>query len=90
MSPFCRHKLSRHISSGKYCCAGLHIHTGEEVGIKLVWHNTKAVTYATLNAECLLHVQESIKTKHPQLLYESKLYKILQGGSMFPTAAVTL
>jgi hypothetical protein len=25
--------------------------------------------------------QESIKTKHPQLLYESKLYKILQGGS---------
>jgi hypothetical protein len=26
-------------------------------------------------------VQESIKTKHPQLLYESKLYRILQGGS---------
>ena len=25
--------------------------------------------------------QESIRTKHPQLLYESKLYKILQGGS---------
>lgn len=25
--------------------------------------------------------QESSKTKHPQLLYESKLYKILQGGS---------
>ena len=25
--------------------------------------------------------QESVKTKHPQLLYESKLYKILQGGS---------
>ena len=24
--------------------------------------------------------QESVKTKHPQLLYESKLYKILQGG----------
>uniref|UniRef100_A0A368UIV2 non-specific serine/threonine protein kinase n=1 Tax=Glycine max TaxID=3847 RepID=A0A368UIV2_SOYBN len=24
---------------------------------------------------------ESVKTKHPQLLYESKLYKILQGGS---------
>ncbi len=22
-----------------------------------------------------------MKTKHPQLLYESKLYKILQGGS---------
>ena len=27
-----------------------------------------------------LRAQESIKTKHPQLLYESKLYKILQGG----------
>ena len=26
-------------------------------------------------------IQESVKTKHPQLLYESKLYKILQGGS---------
>ena len=29
----------------------------------------------------LLLVQESTKTKHPQLLYESKIYKILQGGS---------
>ena len=29
--------------------------------------------------------QESTKTKHPQLLYESKLYKILQGGSACPT-----
>lgn len=25
--------------------------------------------------------QENVKTKHPQLMYESKLYKILQGGS---------
>jgi hypothetical protein len=24
--------------------------------------------------------QESVKARHPQLLYESKLYKILQGG----------
>ena len=31
---------------------------------------------------CLL-IQENVKTKHPQLLYESKLYKILQGGSNF-------
>ena len=29
----------------------------------------------------LFFSQESVKTKHPQLLYESKLYKILQGGS---------
>ncbi|XP_018469794.2 casein kinase 1-like protein 1 [Raphanus sativus] len=27
---------------------------------------------------------ESVKTKHPQLLYESKLYKILQGGTGVP------
>lgn len=29
-------------------------------------------------------LQESVKTKHPQLLYESKLYKILQGGTGIP------
>eukprot|EP00127_Corallochytrium_limacisporum_P000261 Clim_evm8s9 gene=Clim_evmTU8s9 len=28
---------------------------------------------------------ESCKARHPQLLYESKLYKILQGGVGFPT-----
>lgn len=28
-------------------------------------------------------LQETGKTKHPQLLYEAKLYNILQGGSMF-------
>ncbi|KAK7349267.1 hypothetical protein VNO77_06500 [Canavalia gladiata] len=27
---------------------------------------------------------ESVKTKHPQLLYESKLYKLLQGGNGIP------
>ena len=27
---------------------------------------------------------ESTKTKHPQLLYESKIYKILQGGTGIP------
>ncbi|KAG8380110.1 hypothetical protein BUALT_Bualt07G0159600 [Buddleja alternifolia] len=27
---------------------------------------------------------ETIKTKHPQLLYESKLYKLLQGGTGIP------
>lgn len=27
-----------------------------------------------------LVLQESVKARHPQLLYESKLYKILQGG----------
>lgn len=28
---------------------------------------------------------ENVKTKHPQLLYESKLYRILQGGTGIPT-----
>eukprot|EP00250_Pteridium_aquilinum_P011589 c20176_g1_i2 orf=1195-1446(+) len=27
---------------------------------------------------------ESVKTKHPQLLYESKIYRILQGGTGVP------
>lgn len=31
-----------------------------------------------------LFPQESVKTKHPQLHYESKLYMLLQGGSKFP------
>lgn len=26
---------------------------------------------------------ESVKTKHPQLLYESKIYRILHGGREF-------
>ncbi|CAI0473383.1 unnamed protein product [Linum tenue] len=30
---------------------------------------------------------ENVKTKHPQLLYESKLYKILQGGMLVNFAA---
>ncbi|KAF2301023.1 hypothetical protein GH714_019348 [Hevea brasiliensis] len=29
-------------------------------------------------------ILETVKTKHPQLLYESKLYKILQGGTGIP------
>ncbi|CAK8537726.1 unnamed protein product [Lathyrus sativus] len=28
---------------------------------------------------------ENVKTKHPQLLYESKLYKVLQGGTSIPS-----
>lgn len=27
---------------------------------------------------------ESVKARHPQLIYESKLYKILQGGVGIP------
>ena len=36
-------------------------------------------------------LQESIKTKHPQLLYESKLYRVLHGGSaLLPCACTSL
>lgn len=37
-----------------------------------------------LNGEEVAVKLESIKAKHPQLLYESKLYKILQGGVGIP------
>ncbi|KAJ8773966.1 hypothetical protein K2173_009397 [Erythroxylum novogranatense] len=30
------------------------------------------------------NLHENVKTKHPQLMYESKLYKILQGGTGIP------
>lgn len=32
---------------------------------------------------------ESVKTKHPQLLYESKIYRILYGGSEWPHVICT-
>ena len=57
--------------------------TGEEVGIKLVRGRACAAQPAARrNGRARSHFfQESVKSKHPQLLYESKLYKILQGGS---------
>ena len=33
---------------------------------------------------------ESVKTKHPQLLYESKIYRILHGGCKFAEFDVSL
>jgi hypothetical protein len=48
--------------------------------------------HSTVHAVLLtvLFLQENIKTKHPQLLYESKLYKILQGGGKGWGTAVQL
>lgn len=59
-----KYRLGRKIGGGSFgdIYLGTHIHTGEEVAIKL----------------------ESVKTRHPQLLYESKLYKILLGGTGIP------
>lgn len=36
------------------------------------------------NGEEIAVKLESVKARHPQLLYESKLYKILQGGVGIP------
>jgi hypothetical protein len=56
-------------------------------GALLCFHAVAAVGSA-LNSWCtlllLVCLQESVKARHPQLLYESKLYKILQGGGEYP------
>ncbi|KAF7843530.1 casein kinase 1-like protein 2 [Senna tora] len=64
-------RLGRKIGSGSFgeIYLGTNIQTNEEVAIKLFF---------------FFLTQENIKTKHPQLLYESKLYKILQGGTGIP------
>jgi len=36
------------------------------------------------NGEEIAVKLEAVKARHPQLLYESKLYKILQGGTGIP------
>lgn len=60
-------------------------------GALLSLHAVVAVGSA-LNSSCtlllLLPLQESVKARHPQLLYESKLYKILQGGGEQPCKLV--
>ena len=38
---------------------------------------------------CVHALQENVKARHPQLLYESKLYKILQGGGGCTQAPTT-
>ncbi|KAL3625308.1 Casein kinase 1-like protein 2 [Castilleja foliolosa] len=40
-------------------------------------------THSQTNEEVAIKL-ENVKTKHPQLLYESKLYRILQGGTGIP------
>jgi len=42
------------------------------------WYQLMSSAFDSL----FLYSQENVKTKHPQLLYESKIYRILQGGSM--------
>lgn len=48
-----------------------------------MWPIGRPISFADFKVCLVCVIQESVKTKHPQLLYESKLYKILQGGSGF-------
>lgn len=44
-------------------------------------HGTLMIVYVLIKCS---EFQEPVKTKHPQLHYESKLYMLLQGGSKPP------
>jgi casein kinase 1 len=68
---------------------GTNVQNQEEVAIKLVRVALMLYMWRLVLADCAAKhaycsMQESVKTKHPQLLYESKLYKILQGGGALP------
>ncbi|KAL5998722.1 Casein kinase 1-like protein 10 [Asimina triloba] len=72
--------LGRKIGSGSFgeLYLGVNIQTGEEVAVKLTEHESSAKMLD------FVILQESVKTKHPQLHYESKLYILLQGGTGIP------
>ncbi|KDD77114.1 protein kinase, partial [Helicosporidium sp. ATCC 50920] len=76
-----KYRLGRKIGSGSFgdIYIGTHLLTGEEVGIKLVrgWARGKHREGRGVSAE-------SVKTRHPQLMYESRVYKMLQGGTGIP------
>ncbi|KAI3806818.1 hypothetical protein L1987_22733 [Smallanthus sonchifolius] len=52
--------------------------------VNLVWGISFDLAGRLATAHLERSIWENIKTKHPQLLYESKLYKILQGGTGIP------
>ncbi|RVX05465.1 Casein kinase 1-like protein 1 [Vitis vinifera] len=92
-------RLGRKIGSGSFgeIYLGTNIQTNEEVAIKLGTFligkiAAELVSQSALSMAMNLFLckdtvsclQENVKTKHPQLLYESKLYRILQGGTGIP------
>jgi casein kinase 1 epsilon len=88
-------KLGRKIGSGSFgeLYLGINVQTGEEVAVKLVSYCNFLVaihfcffvffSFFICNFSHF-NSQESVKTKHPQLHYESKLYMLLQGGTGVP------
>ncbi|KAM3221532.1 casein kinase 1-like protein 2 isoform X1 [Capsicum annuum] len=80
-------RLGRKIGSGSFgeIYLGTNIQTNEEVAIKLVVI-TSFVAYSYITVICKMQgpTKENVNSRHPQLLYESKLYRILQGGTGIP------
>ncbi|KAG6537161.1 hypothetical protein ZIOFF_002246 [Zingiber officinale] len=87
-----KYRLRRKIGSGSFgeVYLGTDIQTNEEIAIKL---DCSCLVYESflvkLSIDLLIcylvaNAKETVKTKHPLLLLESKLYKILQGGTGIP------
>jgi casein kinase 1 len=80
-------RLGRKIGSGSFgeIYLGTDVQTNEEVAIKLV--SVSSLQSPNLDHQNLVFfvcVQESVKTAHPQLSYESRIYRVLQGGTGIP------
>lgn len=72
------------IGSGSFgeIYAGTNVHTGNQIevhGVKLEFTYEYHIHQLFLGEEVAIKL-EPLKSKHPQLLYESKIYRVLQGG----------